>query len=185
MNSVAKILLIGGHATLMGSIAARLEYEHHCTVVGIFGTPEQAANALAERSADVVLVDSDESGSACFDGLMALRESRPGLRIILISSTIDDSCIDRALKIGVNGFLTRDKVPTTIASVIHEVLAGGVYLPNGLPSRFVLGPGGVQSEDSARVNQENRELEWAPAACCKRKKSSNPDASNGDSDFRR
>ncbi len=35
MEPKAKILLVGSHATLMGAIAARLEYEHHCTVVGV------------------------------------------------------------------------------------------------------------------------------------------------------
>jgi DNA-binding NarL/FixJ family response regulator len=148
VESVTKILLVGGHATLMGSIAARLEHEHHCTVVGIFGTPEDAAKVLAERPADILLVDIDGMGRTCLSSLETLRAAHPDLRIILISATIDDAHIKQALKLGVNGFLPKDEVPTTIAKAIQEVRAGGAWFPEAVRSRLIVDSGGLRLTDT-------------------------------------
>ncbi len=145
MESVTKIVLVGGHATLMGSIAARLEYEHHCMVVDIFGTPERAAKVLAERSADILLVDIDDGiGRTCLSSLETLRAAHPDLRIILISATIDDARIEQALKLGVKGFLRKEEVPTTIARAIQEVRAGGAWFPEAVRSRLIVDSGGLR-----------------------------------------
>ncbi|MBN2560161.1 MAG: response regulator transcription factor [Phycisphaerae bacterium] len=130
----------------MGAIAARLEYEHHCTVVGVVRDPAKAAGMLAHRRADIALVDMDEAGADRLGTIEVLRTTRPDIRIILISATIDDDRIDRALRAGVNGFLAKDELPATIASAIREVLAGGAYFPEAVRSRIVVDADGTRLE---------------------------------------
>ncbi len=139
MESDAKILLVGSHAILMGSIAARLEYEFHCTVVGLVATPPEAVEMLAEQAADIVLIDADEEGANGDDHVAVLCAACPDVCVILISTTIDDANVARALKAGVRGFLLKNELPTTLAEAVHEVLTGGVHYPPQMKSRIVVG----------------------------------------------
>lgn len=159
MEPRAKILLVGSHATLMGAIAARLEYEHHCTVVGVVSDPAQAVGVLANRPVDIALVDMDEGGADRLGGVEVLRTVLPNVRIILISTAIDDRRIEQALKAGVNGLLAKDEVPATIAKAIHEVLAGGAHFPDGIRSRIVLDPRGLRLAESTTDGEDNHEPE--------------------------
>jgi len=155
MESVAKILLVGSHATLIGSIAARLEYEHHCTVVGAIGSPSQVAKMLAEQAADIVLMDMDGVERKHLSSLRVLRAAHPDLRIILISATVDDARIEQALKVGANGFMAKDALPTTIARAIREVLAGGAHFPDGIRSRIVLDSCGLRLAESTTEGEDH------------------------------
>ena len=143
MNAPAKILLVGSHATLMGSIAARLECEDHCVVVDIVSTPTHAVRILTTQKMDVVLTDIDNAGTDFFEWINALQVAQPGIRIMLIGLTADDARIEQALAAKVRGFLVKDELPTTVAKAIREVLSGGVHYPPQVRSRIVVGDSGI------------------------------------------
>jgi len=144
MESDAKILLVGSHAILMGAIAARLEHELHCVVVGVVATPRQAVEKLIEQAADIVLIDAD-SGWTHGDGRIdALYAARPGVHIILISATIEDALVECALMSGVHGILLKEELPATLGKVIHEVLAGGACFPPAVRSRIIVDGSGMR-----------------------------------------
>lgn len=144
MDPRTRILLVGSHAALMGSIAARLEYQHHCTVVGIVGAAEGAVETIAEHRADIVLLDMDEAGADCGDRIEALRTAQPDIRIVLLSATIEECRIEQALAVGASGFLLKGGLADQLGRAIREVLAGGTYFPEEVRSRIVIGPSGIR-----------------------------------------
>jgi two-component system uhpT operon response regulator UhpA len=128
---------------MMGSIAARLEYQHHCTVVGIVGAVGQAVEAITEHRPNIVLMDMDEAGADSGDRIGAMLTAQPDIRIVLMSATIDERRIEQALAVGVRGFLLKGSLTDEIAGAIQEVLAGGTFFAEEVRSRIVIGPSGI------------------------------------------
>jgi two-component system nitrate/nitrite response regulator NarL len=96
----------------------------------------QAADALegielAEGSGDfdAVLLDVALPG---MNGLVALREFRlrcPLLPVVIVSALDNASNARRALSAGAAGFIPKSTPTPQVIEALHEVLAGGVYLP--------------------------------------------------------
>jgi two-component system nitrate/nitrite response regulator NarL len=96
----------------------------------------QAADAregieLAEGSGDfdAVLLDVALPG---MNGFVAIREFRmrcPLLPVIIISALDNASNARRALSAGAAGFIPKSTPTPQVIEALHEVLAGGVYLP--------------------------------------------------------
>lgn len=126
---MTNVLLAGGHATLLGAIAARLEYEHGCRIVGAAATAAEAASINVQHPPDIALVEVDEKDTVNSADLAALHARHPLIRIILVGSRIEDGCVERTLALGANGFLLRSSLPTEIGAALDEVLCKGVYFP--------------------------------------------------------
>ena len=96
----------------------------------------QAADAregieLAEGSGDfdAVLLDVALPG---MNGFVAIREFRlrcPLLPVVIISALDNASNARRALSVGAAGFIPKSTPTPQVIKALHEVLAGGVYLP--------------------------------------------------------
>ncbi len=149
-----RIILVGEHAILMGAIAARLEYEHHCTVTDLAATPQQVAEMLATQPADILLMDIDGETTDWLESVAALRVACPSLRIICIGSAFEDRQINLLLEAGVNGFLAKDDLPVKIGTAIREVLNGGAYLPEDVRSRIIVEDGGVRLGSRPPTNMD-------------------------------
>lgn len=152
MGSDVKILLVGSHAILMGSVAARLEYEHHCSVVGLVATPPQAVEMLAEQAADILIMDIDGTVMDCLTYVERWRGACPSLRIILLGSRLADTRIEHFLNAGVNGILLKGDLPVKIGTAIREVHAGGSYVPEDVRSRIIVESGGIRLSDHTSTN---------------------------------
>ncbi len=138
------ILLVGSHASLMGSIKARLAREPQFSVVGIVQTPETAIATLAERPADLVLMDIDLAGDGQFEGARAIRTVSPGIHIVFLGGDLQDAIIEQALAVGARGFVLKQGPPGTILTAIQEVLAGGSWFPEEVRSRIVVDADGLR-----------------------------------------
>jgi DNA-binding NarL/FixJ family response regulator len=119
----------------------------------------QAADAregieLAEGSGDfdAVLLDVALPG---MNGFVAIREFRlrcPLLPVVIISALDNASNARRAISAGAAGFIPKSTPTPQVIAALHEVLAGGVYLPPavgaGMSSTEIENPAFPQTPDS-------------------------------------
>ncbi|MBN1361536.1 MAG: response regulator transcription factor [Sedimentisphaerales bacterium] len=137
------ILLVGHHAMLTDSIAARLRSEARFSLLGIVRATTGAVEAVAAHRVDVLLMDIDTAETACFKIATEIRTVQSHVRIIFISAMIRDRYVERALQIGARGFLLKDDLPQTIVPAILEAIRGGASFPEEVRSRIVVGPTGA------------------------------------------
>ncbi len=129
MKPHADVILVGGHAILLGAIAARLEYEHHCNVVELVATPEQARESLRRRSADILIMDIDGADTDFLNDLNELRTTFPGLCIVLMGSSIEARQAAALLDADIQGLVVREQWTREISDAIRTVLSGRTYIP--------------------------------------------------------
>lgn len=101
---------------------------------------EVSSTALSEVGAqqdiDLVLL-CNHVGSNLFDVMAALRAARPGLRIIVIGTGVDEENILKAIASGAKGYIDEAADPSEFVQAIRVVNQGSVWAPRRALSLFV------------------------------------------------
>lgn len=102
---------------------------------GAFGSIEEALVALPD--ADVGLVDLGLPGMSGIDGIRALRERRPGLRLVALTVHDDDDRVFQALCAGASGYLLKKTAPARLLEGLRDVVAGGAAVSPEVAARVI------------------------------------------------
>ena len=87
---------------------------------------------LDQDTVDLAILDLNMPGMNGLAGLASLRGQEPSLPIAIVSAATDPDVVRRALDLGAAGFLPKSLPLPTIADAIRNILAGEVWLPEGL-----------------------------------------------------
>lgn len=90
------------------------------------------ATLEADRDCDLVLLDLNVPGAHGFSGLLLLRAQYPEVPVMVVSAVEDVQVIRRTLELGAAGYLTKSVGPAEIRTAIETVLAGEIFVPDGV-----------------------------------------------------
>ena len=122
-----------------------------------FPTAVQAMEYLEKHDADLVLMDVLIPGS--MNGLDAadrIKSSKPGIKIIVVTSMPELSYESRAREIGIEGFWQKEVQEQSIKEMMDLVMSGETVYP-GRQSEVVIG-NAVSTEFTSREVEILREL---------------------------
>ncbi len=86
----------------------------------------------ADRDCDLVLLDLNMPGAHGFSGLLLLRAQYPEVPVMIISAVEEPKVIRRTFELGAAGYLPKSVGPAEIRSAIETVLAGELFVPDGI-----------------------------------------------------
>ena len=121
-------------------------------LVGSLSQADLAATVCRRSAVDLVLMDVCTYGTK--DGIDAAAELRgmfPKLKIIVVTSMVEQSFISRAKKAGVDSFWYKSSEAEQILSVLDRTMAGETVFPESTPS--------LKLGDTFSENLTDRELE--------------------------
>jgi two-component system nitrate/nitrite response regulator NarL len=136
-----KVLLIDDH-TLFRAGLEDLLLRRGINVVSAVGSGEEGIKSTAEVQPDIVLLDMRMPH---MDGLAVLRQLRknyPELRIVMLTTSTNESDLVEALRSGARGYLLKDIEPDDLVVALREIMQGKtVVAPELAPvlARFVQG----------------------------------------------
>jgi len=139
-----RVLIADDHAVVRRGLRLFLELQQGIEVVGEAADGAEAAARAAAGSADVVLMDLEMPEVDGIEGTRLVREARPGARVLLLSSFVDERVL-AAVRSGADGYLTKDTPPDELAAAIRAVAAGDPVFsaePLRRLARELAGPGG-------------------------------------------
>jgi DNA-binding NarL/FixJ family response regulator len=122
-----KILLVDDHALFREGIALLLR-----RLTDTLEIVEAANCGDAFRlidDVDLVLMDLGLPGVSGLDGIAALRDRRPDIPIVALSSSDDKETVLKALDLGAMGFIPKSSSSDVMIGAIKLVLSKGIYLP--------------------------------------------------------
>ena len=131
------VFLVDDQALVRGGFRLLIEAEDDLEVIGEAGDGQQALDALARTTADVVLMDIR---MPTMDGVEATRRltARPRPPKILILTTFDlDEYVYAGLRAGASGFLLKDARPAELLSAIRSVAAGDAVVAPSATRRLL------------------------------------------------
>jgi DNA-binding NarL/FixJ family response regulator len=132
-----RVLLADDQRVVREGLTLILDLLEDVEVVETASDGEQAV-AMAERLApDVVLMDLRMPRVDGIEATRRLRESRPRIGVIALTTYADDASVLGALRAGARGYLTKDASAEQIAAAIARVADGEASLDEAIQTKVV------------------------------------------------
>jgi DNA-binding NarL/FixJ family response regulator len=143
MTDVIRVFLVDDHAVVRRGLASYLDGEDDIEVIGQAANGRRALDEIAVVAntpgglPDVVLMDllmPDMDGIACTADLI---HRLPDLKVIAVTSFLEEEKVRAALDAGAAGYLLKDAEADDVADAIRTVAAGDVVLPPAVARTLV------------------------------------------------
>src|SRR5690554_5903345 len=128
-----RIIIVDDHPLFRAALRQTLSGGDATVTVEEAGDLAGLSAALdADRDCDLVLLDLNMPGVRGFSGLLLLRAQFPEIPVMVVSAVEVISVIRRCFELGASGFLSKSESAARIRESIDTILAGGLWVPDGV-----------------------------------------------------
>ncbi|MFD5897582.1 response regulator [Streptomyces sp. NPDC060366] len=118
------VVLADDEALLRKALAALLTLEGEITVVAEAHDGESAVRATLRHRPDVLVIDLEMPGVDGLGAVEQIRRERPDQVVLMLTRHARPGVLRKALRLGVQGFVSKSAEPAHITSVINTLHAG-------------------------------------------------------------
>ncbi|WP_321793123.1 response regulator transcription factor [Burkholderia pyrrocinia] len=125
-----KILIVDDHAILRDGVEMLLRQGDAGMVVVQASSADDAVSLLDRHvDLDAIVLDLKLQGMDGIDAIAVFAKMRPGLPVIVLSSSEDPGAVRTAFAQGAMGYVPKSASPHTLLSAIRIALSGERYVP--------------------------------------------------------
>ncbi|MDH4379684.1 MAG: response regulator transcription factor [Vampirovibrionales bacterium] len=135
-SSELRIFIVDDNANHSTGIKQLLEIQSGYSVVGIATNGDEALKRLEHTECDVVLMDMNMPELDGVATIQQLISKNPRVKILTLTGYDDPDLIFRAMRSGAKGYILKTMITSQLINAIEEVMAGKVYLPPALATKF-------------------------------------------------
>lgn len=154
-----KVLVVEDHDIVRLGVRHLLAAEPGLAVAGEVASLRDALAWLQREPCDLLLLDLNLGDEFSLSSVPRLRETRPGMKIIVLTSLDEKLYAERALRAGVDGYVMKTALADTLLAAVRSVLAGQVWLSEALKSSMLLRLSGRAGDAPVRPELSPREEE--------------------------
>lgn len=118
------VVLADDEVLLRRALASLLPLEGDVTVLAEAEDGESAVRATLRHEPDVLVIDLEMPGVDGLGAVAAIRRARPDQVILMVTRHARPGVLRKALRLGVQGFVSKSADPAHITSVIQTLHAG-------------------------------------------------------------
>jgi len=157
----ANIVLVDDHGMVRSGLRALLQREPGLAIIGEAADGRSAVRLIQELSPDVVVMDLHMPDLNGIEATRQIVAASPGIKIIALSASSDESATIEMLRAGAVGYVLKDAAFEELVTAIRTVLKGEVYLSPPVASIVVADylKGGATTYNSAFSALSARERE--------------------------
>lgn len=128
LGAAPKVLLVDDHALVREGLESVIAKCDDLIVVGSVGSGPEALELCREQEVHVVLLDMRMPGMDGLEALAKLRQEKPQMAIVMLTSDDREISVQRALDAGAVGFLSKTIRSWDLSEAIRSVMQHG-HLP--------------------------------------------------------
>ena len=153
---MTKVLIVDDHPVVREGLRQILKETPDISVTAEASNGQEALSKAMENDVDVILLDLSMPGRNGLDVLSLLKNVKPNLQILILSTYPEQQYAVRALKAGAAGYLTKESAPEELITAIRKVSHSGKYISSSLAEKlaFDLENGGPKPLDAALSDRE-------------------------------
>jgi two-component system response regulator DevR len=163
-----RLLLIDDSEVVRAGLHALLGTEPALEIVGDAGSVAQGVAASARLRPDVVLLDIRLPDGTGIEACREILKNSPDSRILILTSVLDDTVVDDAIRAGAHGYLLKEIDGRGLVAAIRDVAAGRSTLDPAITARVmrIVKGGGPERDVLAVLSpQERRVLALIAEGC--------------------
>jgi len=138
-----RVVVADDQTAVREGLALLLDLLDDVTVVGAAADGDEAVRLVAERGADVVLMDLRMPRCDGVTATARLRTEHPDTRVVVLTTYAEDADILAALRAGALGYLTKDAGRSQIAAAVRAAAGGQSVLDPQVQQRLLAAVGGA------------------------------------------
>jgi two-component system nitrate/nitrite response regulator NarL len=119
-----RLLLIDDHALFRMGLRELLQ-RRNLEVVDVVGSGEQGLEVLQRETPDVVLLDMRMPGLSGLDILKRLKQERPQIPVVMLTTSRDERDVIDSLQQGAQGYLLKDMEPEELIDALMRIVQRG------------------------------------------------------------
>ncbi len=131
-----KVLIADDHPIVRQGLQQILKETVDIAVAGEAGNGAEALKAVMENEVDVALLDIAMPGRNGLEVLREVKQIKPEVRVLILSTYPEEQYAVRAIKDGAAGYLTKESAPDELINAIHKVARGGKYVSAALAEKL-------------------------------------------------
>jgi DNA-binding NarL/FixJ family response regulator len=131
-----RVLVCDDHTVLADGLSAVLGREPDIDVLPVVGSVAGAVNALAGEP-DVVLMDYELSDGNGIDATRRMKEARPQIAVVMLTSFADEDVLVGAVEAGCSGFLTKHTPAVDVLGAVRSAAAGEALISPTMLARLL------------------------------------------------
>jgi DNA-binding NarL/FixJ family response regulator len=123
-----KVLLADDHGIVRDGLRRIVEESGDMEVVAEAPDGREALRMVAQNRPDVAVVDISMPGIDGLEVVQRLKDSHPGLPVLILTMHEEAQYIVRAIEAGAMGYLTKQSAPEQLVTAIRKVHQGQRYM---------------------------------------------------------
>ena len=130
-------------------LAQLLRMEEGLEVCGEAGSAREGLAAVERLQPDVAIIDLTLPDKSGLDLLKDIHAMFPATRCLVLSMHDESLYGERALRAGARGYIMKEAAADHLVSAVRKVLAGGIYVSDGMAARMLEQMSGARGKGGA------------------------------------
>lgn len=127
MSNKIQLLIADDHAILRDGIVSLLRSEPGIDITCTASNGYEVLEMLNHNTIDVCLLDINMPGLDGIETAKLIRDRKPGIKIIMLTTYNDREIISELVHLGVSGYLLKNSDKQELVEAIHKVMKGRHY----------------------------------------------------------
>ncbi len=119
-----RILLCDDHEVVREGLRGLISRQEGMSVVGEAGTVAEVVEAAARTKPDVVIMDVRLPDGSGVEACRTIREARPEIKVIMLTSYADDEALFASIIAGASGYLLKQTRGQAVVDAVIAVASG-------------------------------------------------------------
>jgi two-component system response regulator NreC len=136
-NEKIRLIIVEDHAVVREGLVAMINTQIDMEVVASCGDPIKGLELINKFGPAIVMTDISMPEGMPFDMVRNAKEKFPDLKVVFLTGFATDSNLEKALRSGGDGFVSKSEPIQNIMEGIREVYSGGTFFSNDIRERIV------------------------------------------------
>jgi two-component system invasion response regulator UvrY len=132
-----RVLLTDDHEVVRAGYARLLESTLDIEVIAEAVSGEEACSEYFDRQPDVLVMDLSMPGIGGLEACRRILARDPKARILVFSVHENEIMLERALDVGIKGYISKRSASQVMIEAVRQVAAGDVYIGKEMMSHLV------------------------------------------------
>jgi len=152
-----RVLICDDHEVVREGLRGLIGRQPGMSVVGEAGTVAEAIETAARSKPDVVVMDVRLPDGSGVEACRSIREARPEVKVIMLTSYADDDALFASIIAGASGYLLKQTRGQAVADAITAVAAGRSLLDPDVTGKVLERLRESRAEDPALASLTEQE----------------------------